>query len=114
MSGVVDRAACDAFVGRRPVPALRPGQVVVPDNLPVPKSPEARRLVEAAGCRAVFLPTDSPDRNPIEHAFATCTQALRRLAPRSFPAVVEAVGAALATVTPEDARACYRTAGNPA
>jgi transposase len=112
--GAVDRAAFDAFVARALVPSLRPGQVVVLDNLSVHKSPAARRLVEAAGCRLVFLPTYSPDLNPIELAFAKCKQALRRLEPRSFEAVVGAVGAALAAVTPGDARAFFRAAGYPA
>jgi len=112
--GAVDRAAFDAFVARLLVPSLREGQVVVLDNLSVHKSADARKLIEAAGCRLVFLPTYSPDFNPIEQAFAKCKQALRRSGPRSFAAVVEAVGLALASVTASDARAFYRAAGYPA
>lgn len=112
--GAVDRVAFGAFVGRLLVPSLRPGQVVVPDHLSVPKSAEARKPVEAAGCRPVFLPTSSPDVNPSERAFAKGKQARRRSGPRSFEAVVEAVGRALASVTASDARACYRAAGYPA
>ena len=112
--GAVDRAAFDAFVERLLVPCLRPGQVVVLDNLSVHKSARARAAVEAAGCRLVFLPTYSPDYNPIEFAFATCKQRLRRLQARSFDAVVAAVGEALASVTASDARAFYRAAGYPA
>ncbi len=111
--GAVDRAAFDAFVEQVLVPSLRPGQVVVLDNLSVHKSPAARRLVEAAGCRLVFLPTYSPDFNPIELAFAKCKQALRRAEARSFDAVVVAVGSALATITAADAAAFYRHAGYP-
>jgi transposase len=111
VEGAVDRAAFDAFVARALAPALRPGQVVVLDNLSVHKSARARAAVEAAGCRLVFLPTYSPDLNPIELAFAKCKQALRRVGPRSFEAVVGAVGQALAAVTPADARAFYRAAG---
>lgn len=109
--GAVDRDAFDAFVERALAPTLRRGQVVVLDNLSVHKSAEARRLVEAAGCRLVFLPTYSPDLNPIEQAFAKCKQALRRSGPRSFDAVVAAVGAALAAVTPADAAGFFRAAG---
>ncbi len=109
--GAVDRAAFDAFVEGQLVPALRPGQIVVLDNLSVHKSAKAKRLVAAAGCELVFLPTYSPDLNPIEHAFAKCKQALRRAGPRSFDAVAAAVGQALAAVTPEDARGFYRAAG---
>ena len=111
--GAVDRAAFDAFVEQALVPSLRAGQVVVLDNLSVHKSPGARRLVAAAGCRLAFLPTYSPDLNPIEQAFATCKQALRRAGPRSVEAVVAAVGAALADVTAEDAAGFFRAAGYP-
>jgi len=112
--GAVDRAAFDAFVERRLAPSLRPGQVVVLDNLSVHKSARARAAVEAAGCRLAFLPTYSPDLNPIEQAFAKCKQRLRRLQARSFEAVVAAVGRALAEVTAADAAAFYRAAGYPA
>ena len=112
--GAVDRPAFDAFVAQLLVPALRPGQVVVLDNLSVHKSAGARRLVEAAGCRLVFLPTYSPDFNPIEQAFAKCTQALRRLQARTYDALVPAVGEALATVTPQDTAGFFRAAGYPA
>ena len=113
VEGAVDRAVFDAFVERLLVPSLRPGQVVVLDNLSVHKSPRARRLVEAAGCRLAFLPPYSPDLNPIEQAFAKCKQALRRQAARSFDAQIAAVGAALAAVTPADAAGFFRAAGYP-
>ena len=112
--GAVDRAACDAFVARALMPSLRRGQVAILDTLSVHTSAEAQRLVEAAGCRPVFLPTSSPDRNPIEHAFATCKQALRRAGARSFDAVVGAVGQAPAAVTEADVWAFDRAAGYPA
>jgi len=109
--GAVDRSVFDTFIIDHLVPTLRPGQVVVADNLAVHKSARARAAITAAGCRLVFLPTYSPDFNPIEQAFAKCKQALRRLGPRSFTAVVEAVGTALAAVTAADAAAFYHAAG---
>ena len=112
--GAVDRPAFAAFVERRLAPALRPGQVVVLDNRSVHKSARARAAVERAGCRLVFLPTYSPDLNPIELAFAKAKQRLRRLGPRSFEAVVAAVGQALVGVTEADARGFFRAAGYPA
>ena len=118
VEGAVDRAAFDAFVEQLLVPALLPGQVVVLDNLSVHKGARARALVEAAGCQLRFLPTSSPDLNPIEQAFAKTKQALRRAEARTadavVAAVVAAVGAALATVTPADAAAFYRDSGYPA
>ena len=95
LPGALDRDAFDADVAELLAPALRPGQVVVRDNLSVHTSARARRLIEAAGCRLRFLPTSSPDRNPIELAFAKLQQALRRAEARSVDALVEAAGPAI-------------------
>jgi transposase len=111
--GAVDRAAFAAVVARLLVPSLRPGQLVVLANLSVHKSAAARDLIEAAGCQLIFLPTYSPDFNPIEQAFAKGKALIRRAAPRTFAAVVAAVGDALAAVTPEDTAGFFRAAGFP-
>lgn len=111
--GSVDGMAFDAFVIERLAPGLRPGQIVVLDNLSVHKSPRARAAIEAAACRLVFLPTYSPDFNPIELAFAKTKQHLRRAEPRAFDAVVSAIGAALETITATDALAFFHAAGFP-
>ena len=111
--GAVDRLVFEAFVERVLVPSLRPGQIVVLDNLSVHKSARARTLIEAAGGHLVFLPTYSPDFNPIESAFAKTKQALRRAGARSFETIVAAVGAALTTITPADAHAFFAHAGFP-
>jgi transposase len=111
--GAVDRGVFEAFVERVLVPSLQPGQIVVLDNLSVHKSAYARTVIEAAGCHLVFLPTYSPDFNPIELAFAKTKQALRRLGARSFETVVTAVGAALRTITTADAQAFFAHAGFP-
>jgi transposase len=113
VQGAVDREIFDAFVERVLAPSLRPGQFVVLDNLAVHQSPKARRLIEAAGCRVVFLPTYSPDLNPIEHAFAKLKQALRRLGARSWETLVAAIGQLLPTITAADARAFFAAAGLP-
>jgi len=109
--GAVDRSVFEAFVERVLVPSLRPGQIVILDNLSVHKSARANALIHAAGCQLVFLPTYSPDLNPIEPAFAKTKQALRRGAARSWESVVAAVGDALRTVTEADARAFFTDAG---
>jgi transposase len=111
--GAVDRLVFEAFVGRVLAPTLRPGQIVVLDNLSVHKSATARTCIEAAGCHLVFLPTYSPDLNPIEQAFAKTKQALRRSGARSFETVVAAVTAVLSTVSVTDAQAFFADAGFP-
>src|SRR5215212_10796630 len=105
--GAVDRLVFEAFVERVLVPSLRPGQVVVLDNLSVHKSAQARQLIEQAGCRLVFLPSYSPDFNPIEHAFAKTKQGLRRLEARTWDSIVVAIGQVVDTVTAADAHAFF-------
>jgi transposase len=111
LPGALDRVAYETYVAEVLVPGLRPGQTVVLDNLSVHKSATARHLIEAAGCQLRFLPTYSPDCNPIEQAFAKLKQHLRRAEARSFEAIVTATGAALASITAADARAFFTAAG---
>jgi transposase len=113
VQGAVDRPVFDAFVDQLLAPRLRRGQIVVLDNLGVHKSAAARARIEAAGAHLVFLPTYSPDMNPIEHAFAKIKQALRRREARSWETIVAAIGEALETVTATDARAFFADAGFP-
>jgi transposase len=110
-AGALDRQIFDAFVERILVPALHPGQTVVLDNLSVHKSAAARRLIEAAGCQLLFLPTYSPDFNPIEQAFAKLKERLRRAEARTVEAVFDATHHAYPAITPSDARSFYRDAG---
>ena len=109
-------AATDAdvftmFVREVLVPALRPGQVVVMDNLAAHKVAAVRRLIEAAGCRLVFLPPYSPDFSPIEPAWSKFKQALRTIAARAVAALDEAVGVALSTITAADCEGYFRHCG---
>ena len=113
VEGAADGAVFAAYVREALVPALRPGRVVVLDNLGAHKGEAARTAIEAAGCRLLFLPAYSPDFNPIELAFAKLKQALRRAAARTYEALVEAIGAALATITAADARAFFAHCGFP-
>jgi transposase len=113
VDGPMDGRVFAAFVERILVPSLRPGQVVVLDNLSVHKNARARHLIEAAGCQVRFLPAYSPDFNPIEQAFAKGKQHLRRLRPRSWDEVNAAITALLPTITAHDARAFFSAAGFP-
>ena len=100
-----------AFVGRDLVPALRPGQVVVLDNLAAHNDRRVDALVEAAGCRVVRLPPYSPDLNPIEKAIAKVKAFLRKLARRTVPGLVEAIERGLDEVTAADAVNFIRSCG---
>src|SRR5215831_16065975 len=92
-------------------PTLRPGDVVVLDNLAVHKQPEVRAAIEAAGARIRFLPPYSPDFNPIEMAFAKLKAFLRAARPRTFDHVTALTAAALALFTPAECRNYVRHCG---
>jgi len=113
VEGAADRAAFEAFVAQILVPRLVPGQIVVLDNLSVHKGERVRQWIEAAGCRLLFLPAYSPDFNPIELAFAKLKAPLRRLAARTFEALLAAIGAALDAIPPADAHAFFAHCGFP-
>lgn len=111
--GAIDGDAFVTFVERVLAPGLRPGQVVVLDNLSVHKSATVRAAIEAAGRRVLFLPRYSPDFNSIEHAFSTRKAHLRSAEARSFEAVMTAIGQSLNVITPADCRAFFHAAGYP-
>lgn len=113
LDGATDRAAFDAFVGQLLVPTLRPGQIVVLDNLSVHKSAVARAHIEGAGCHLLFLPPYSPDFNPIELAFAKIKQRLRGAEARTYEALVAATGPALDAVTAHDVHGFFAPCGYP-
>ena len=103
-NGPIDTDTFGAYVDQILVPTLRPGDVVVLDNLAVHKQPAIRAAVEAAGASLRFLPPYSPDFNPIEQAFAKLKAFLRAARPRSFDDVCALVAAALRLFTPTECR----------
>jgi transposase len=113
LDGAADGAAFVAYVREFLAPALRPGQVVVLDNLAVHKGAEVRALVEAAGCALLFLPAYSPDFSPIELAFSKLKEALRRAGARTKAALEAAIAAALDAITARDARGWFAACGYP-
>jgi transposase len=100
--GPIDNPSFLAYVEQVLAPALRPGDVVVLDNLAVHKQPEVRAAIEAVGAHLRFLPPYSPDLNPIEQAFAKLKAFLRAARPRTFDRVAELVAAALTLFTPTE------------
>ena len=111
IEGAIDTAAFEAYVEHLLVPALTPGQIVILDNLAVHHKAEIRQLIEAAGCRLLFLPSYSPDLSPIELAFSKIKAFLRRMAARTHVALEEAFGQATTTITQTDARGFFRHCG---
>ena len=100
--GPIDTPTFRAYVEQVLVPTLRPGDVVVLDNLAVHKQPEVRTAIEAVGAQIRFLPPYSPDFNPIEMAFAKLKALLRAARPRTFDQVCALVAAALDLYTPTE------------
>ncbi len=100
-----------AYVEQVLCPALRPGDVVVMDNLSAHKVSGVRELIEAAGAELLYLPPYSPDLNPIEKAWAKLKQFLRSLKARTGEALEQAVTQALPCITPDNARAWFRHCG---
>ena len=102
--GPIDTASFQAYVEQVLVPTLRPGDVVVLDNLVVHKHVDVRTAIEAVGAQIRFLPPYSPDFNPIEQAFAKLKALLRAGRPRTFDQVLALVAVALERFTPTECR----------
>jgi transposase len=113
LDGAADAPAFAAYVVALLVPTLRPGQVVVLDNLSVHKGDAIRAAIAGAGCQLLFLPPYSPDFAPIEQAFSKLKAALRRAGARTRAALEIAVGSALDTITAADARGWFGFCGYP-
>jgi transposase len=111
LGGALDRAACEVYVRDLLAPSLRPGQIVIWDNVRSHQGETVRAAIEARGCRLLFLPAYSPDFSPIEHAFGKLKEYLRRAEARTREALEEAIGAALATITAADARGWFTHCG---
>jgi transposase len=91
-----------AYVEQVLVPALRPGDVVVMDNLPSHKRPGVGRAIEGAGCTLLYLPPYSPDLNPIEPAFSKLKSLLRKAGKRTVDGLWEFLGRALDAFAPQE------------
>lgn len=112
IAAATDREIFQAYLTEVLVPKLRPGQVVIMDNLSAHKSAAVRAVIEAAGCRLLYLPPYSPDLNPIEPAWSKWKTYLRAVKARTSGLLEEAVAAGLATITPQDARGFFRHCGH--
>ena len=111
VDGAVNGDVFESFVEQVLVHQLRPGDVVVMDNLSSHKRSRTRELIEAAGAQLCFLPPYSPDLNPIEMVFAKIKQLLRSLACRTREALWAGMQSVLDKVTRSDATNCFRHCG---
>lgn len=111
VDGAVNGDIFEAFVEQVLVPELKPGDVVVMDNLSSHKRARTRRLIERAGAELIFLPPYSPDYNPIEMVFSKVKQLLRSRACRTRRALWEAMQWVLDQITPSDAKNCFKHCG---
>lgn len=111
LEGAVDGIAFQVYVKEVLAPTLRPGQIVVLDNLQVHKNQAVREMIEAQGCELLFLPSYSPDFNPIEQAFSKLKALVRKHNARTKRTLDDAIAAALKVVTLQDVIGWFTYAG---
>jgi transposase len=111
IAGATDTEVFRAYVRDILVPSLRPGDIVVLDNLRAHKSEATLALIAAAGAQTRFLPAYSPDLNPIEMMWSKVKTLLRAAGARSHSALLRAIAQALAAVTADDARNWFAHCG---
>jgi transposase len=111
VEGATDAKAFEVYVEHFLAPTLSEGQVVVMDNLGAHRPRRIRELIEARGAELVFVPSYSPDLNPIEQAFSKIKNILRKLGARTHEALLEAMEEALSRVTPGDAAGWFDHCG---
>ena len=111
LDGAADAAAFEVYIEQRLAPSLRPGQIVILDNLSIHLGERVRTAIEAKGCRLLLLPAYSPDFSPIEEAFSKVKSFLRHQGARTREALQEAIGQALDLITVHDARGWFTHCG---
>ena len=109
--GATDALTFEAYVERFLAPTLKEKQIVVMDNLGAHRGEKVCKLIEARGAQLWFLPSYSPDLNPIEEAFSKIKALLKKKAARTKGALLEAIAEALQAVTPKDAEGWFAHCG---
>ena len=111
LPGPIDGESFRAYIGKVLLPTLRPGDIVIMDNLGSHKGKAVRQLIRAAGAKLLFLPKYSPDLNPIEQVFAKLKHLLRKAAARTLEAVCEEIGQILGAFTPDECANYFKNSG---
>ena len=111
IEGATNTEVFRAYVREVLVPSLRPGDIVVMDNLGAHKNPDTISLIEKVGAEVRFLPAYSPDLNPIEMMWSKVKSLLRKTQARTRPDLLAAISSALASVTSQDASGWFTHCG---
>jgi transposase len=111
IDGPINGRSFLAYVEQVLVPALKPGDIVIIDNLGSHKGKAVRRAIRAAGAKLFFLPPYSPDLNPIEQVFAKLKTLLRKAAERTIEATWRRIGTLLDAFTPSECANYLANAG---
>lgn len=111
LDGPMDGVAFLAYVSQVLVPELKPGDIVIMDNLPAHKVKGVREAIEGAGAGLIYLPPYSPDLNPIEKAFSKVKAILRKAAARTLEDLWAAIADALAAFTPQECQNYFAACG---
>jgi transposase len=113
LEGAFDRIAFEIYVDKLLCPTLRPGQVVVLDNLSIHNGVRTRECIKAVGCSLLFLPSYSPDYNPIEPGFSKFKELLRAAGARTQDTLDLAITEAIPKITSSDADGWFKHSGYP-
>jgi hypothetical protein len=111
VEGATDVEVFGAYVWQVLSPLLKPGDLVVMDNLAAHKGESILTLIRQVGAEALFLPADSPDLSPIEKMGIKLKQILRSLEARTLPVLMTAIGQALEAITTQDALNWFASCG---
>lgn len=111
LDGPINGHAFQSYVDQVLVPELRPGDIVIMDNLGSHKGRAVRAAIEAVGAMLLYLPPYSPDFNPIENAFSKLKALLRKAAERTVDGLWSRIGALLATFSPHECANFFDAAG---
>ncbi|MSP31911.1 MAG: IS630 family transposase, partial [Pseudolabrys sp.] len=111
LDGPINGESFRIYVEKVLVPSLKPGDIVIMDNLGSHKGKAVRQLIRSAGAKLILLSKYSPDLNPIEQVFAKLKHLLRKAAARTVDAVCAAIGHLLQAFSPQECANYFKNAG---
>ncbi len=114
LMGGTDAVTFEAFISQKLLPKLWRGACVIMDNCSIHKGEKIRALIEGVGAKLIYLPTYSPDFNPIENCWSKIKRILRQISPRTYPDLAKGIEFAFHSICINDIRnwlihCCYCT-----